>query len=68
MALWTVPHKTTTLTVYTVEAKNATEAAVKAGIIHSVRMTANPDAKDDPAVTVRELSEGWLRAEKVTEG
>lgn len=62
MALWTVPLKTTTLTVFTVEAKNRTEAAVLAG-----QKAVKPADEKDPTVSVRVTGTTWLPAEKVIE-
>lgn len=73
MATWTVPLHSTNLTVFRVEARNATEAAVKAGQIEIERANGNieidpPDA-DQPLVTERELSRHWGRpAKEVADG
>lgn len=69
MATWTVPLHSTNVTVYRVEARNATEAAVKAGQIEIERANGNididPPDQDAPLVTERELSRRWGRPEKV---
>jgi len=64
MSKWNVPLKTTSLAVYTVEASNGTEAAVKAGALDAARKAGTLSEDDAENVVVRELSSRWLSATK----